>query len=188
MTVAVISDLGPNPGGLCLCGCGQPAPIAPRTHAADGWIEGKPIRFVRGHSARGRKLSPEHKEALFAAARSEEALRRLKERTPRGERHWRRKGGRIIDHDGYVQVAADSGYVREHRRLMEEWIGRPLSSEECVHHRNDVRDDNRLENLWLFPDNASHKAWHRLERGGLALDVFMPALPIAATATRSQAA
>lgn len=35
--------------GLCECGCGQPAPIAPRTDRAFGWIKGQPKRYIFGH-------------------------------------------------------------------------------------------------------------------------------------------
>ena len=35
--------------GLCQCGCGGRTRIAPRTHEADGWIKGQPIRFLRHH-------------------------------------------------------------------------------------------------------------------------------------------
>jgi hypothetical protein len=53
-----IEGEGPNPGGLCMCGCGLPAPIAPVSRASIGTVRGKPTRFICGHSAR--KLTPEY--------------------------------------------------------------------------------------------------------------------------------
>jgi endogenous inhibitor of DNA gyrase (YacG/DUF329 family) len=62
-----------------------------------------------------------------------------------------------ITGDGYVVVripdhpsAQANGWIMEHRMLMEEQLGRQLLPHESVHHKNTVRDDNRLENLELW--------------------------------------
>lgn len=44
--------VGPNPTGLCMCGCGQPAPIAPKGHTRLGWVKGHPVRWIHGHENR----------------------------------------------------------------------------------------------------------------------------------------
>jgi len=55
--------------------------------------------------------------------------------------------------------AAKSGYMQEHRAVVEQAIGRYLCPEECVHHRNGVKDDNRLTNLQVMT-NAEHSRLH----------------------------
>lgn len=81
-----------------------------------------------------------------------------------GAENVRWKGGRCLHQGKYWLVkmpehpqADRHGYVREHRLLMEQHLGRHLDPGEVVHHRNGNGLDNRIENLELFGSNAEHK-------------------------------
>ena len=78
------------------------------------------------------------------------------------------KGGRIKNAEGYIRISCPGHpyatkrgfYVLLHRFVMEKHLGRYLKPHEIVHHINENRSDNRLENLMLFPNRAAHGSFH----------------------------
>jgi hypothetical protein len=95
-----------------------------------GWC--KNCNFPLSRSPKGRKL-PLCKKCLSG------------ELSP----HW--KGGHLHV-SGYrvMKVTGKNKGIFEHRLVMEKHIGRKLYKDETIHHKNGIRDDNRIENLELM--------------------------------------
>lgn len=117
---------------LCECGCRE-------------WIyiknKGKnSIRFKPGHNGRGR-----YKEL---------------------NSNW--KGGKHTDRLGYILICSPdhphrnaAGYVREHRLVMEHFLGRYLETWEIVHHKDGDKQNNNIDNLQLT-NHSKHTTAHNI--------------------------
>lgn len=68
-----------------------------------------------------------------------------------------------INAKGYRELRLPDGKrAKEHRAVMEQHLGRPLNTDEIVHHCNGNKLDNRLENLVIM-DRGSHALEHGVE-------------------------
>lgn len=121
-----------HPKILCACGCGEM--IYSVNHHKT------PPKYKKGHNLNIPKKGVEHP-------------------------NW--KGGIKIE-KGYELVLMpdhpdcnNQGYVRKHRLVMEEHIGRRLLPHEDVHHINEIKDDNRIENLQLVT-RSEHTRIHMM--------------------------
>jgi len=53
-----------------------------------------------------------------------------------------------------------NGYIYLHRLIMAEYLQRPITEEEVVHHENGDITDNRIENLRLLENQSKHAIYH----------------------------
>ena len=113
-------------------------------------------------------ISQTHKGKILSKKTRQMISSKAKERFEKGFHSALWKGGVKHRQDGYIAIwmpkhpFANNGYVMEHRLVMEKHIGRYLTEEEVVHHKNGIRNDNRIENLQLFANSGEHQRYHAL--------------------------
>lgn len=135
------------------------------------------IKKKMSESHLGKKYSEETKQKLsklnkginnpnFGKKHTKRTVAKISEAS-RGNKNGNWHGGRITNERGYIFVYTPDhpqcnykGYIREHRIVMEKYLGRYLTPNEVVHHINGIEDDNKIENLELFANHGEHLTWH----------------------------
>lgn len=129
-----------------------------------GYWTGKKRIFSEKHKAnlRGRKLSEETKRKMSLAHKGQPMMGKP---FGKGEKHPNWKNGKTMQ-EGYIMILnpehpySINRYVFEHRLIIEKYLGRYLNPEERIHHLNNIKTDNRIENLKLFPNESEHQKFH----------------------------
>lgn len=63
--------------------------------------------------------------------------------------------------NGYKIIYTEDGKgIKEHRKIMEDYLGRELKEDEVVHHINGIKIDNRIDNLQVM-SRSDHSSLHR---------------------------
>ena len=111
---------------------------------------------------KGKKFTKEHRNKISNALKGS------------NNHFW--NGGIAHESEGYILIhmpnhpfCNNSGYVRRSHLIMEKKLGRYLKPEEIVHHKGikyplvsiENKQDDRPENLRLFPNRSKHGKFHQ---------------------------
>lgn len=85
----------------------------------------------------------------------------------RGPKNPNFKTGEKLSRYGYKMIykpehpnAQKDGYILEHRLVMSEFLGRPLGSDEHIHHKDENKLNNNISNLEII-SKSEHSKLHR---------------------------
>lgn len=129
------------------------------------WNKGKKMPGV-SKQMKGNKIWLGRKHTEEARAKMRIGVKKQKRQKGSLANNW--QGGVLKRIGSYVFVNMDGKYQRQHRIVVEKYIGRKLKASEFVHHINFDKHDNDPKNLYLFRRRANHIKYHAfLKRNGL---------------------
>jgi len=64
-----------------------------------------------------------------------------------------------FDDNGYIKVFINKKWILEQRWIVEQFILRELTSNEVIHHIDNNKLNNNLDNLLLFNSQKEHKSF-----------------------------
>ncbi len=81
---------------------------------------------------------------------------------------WTRNGITRKEQHGYIFVRIGRQWIGEHRLNVEDKIGRVLNYGEVIHHLDENKKNNSIDNLMIFKSQREHQRWHlKLRQFGL---------------------
>lgn len=121
-------------------------------------------RYIKRYGLEPRDISEVRKNKFWNCGEEQREIARALGKSRFGETNPNYKGGHI-DQYGYKIIYVDRIKIKEHRYVMEQFLGRKLSRDEEVHHINGDKLDNRVDNLSVLSKKAhSNLHWGRLAR------------------------
>jgi len=144
--------------------CGEKFYLLESTIKSREKHSGNPIKYC-SHKCMGMAMRTEYEQKckncgkLFMTTRNKfccvECVNQYKKKTGmlKKDGYWFENGYKTLYLEG-------NGSIKEHIKIMEDHIGRKLYDNEVVHHINENKKDNRLENLQLMT-KSEHSSLHR---------------------------
>lgn len=114
-------------------------------HFYFGKHRSKEVKVKISNAKKGKPITQKHKDNISKAFT--------------GNKHPNWKNG-TNNWSGYKLIRRKGKYFREHRIIVEEIIGRPLTRKESVHHINEIKTNNNPSNLIAFTSESAHQRFH----------------------------
>lgn len=142
--------------------------------------KGKPLsgetkrKIGKANKGKKKPCSAEHRKKIGEANKGRIPSKKTREKMSKshigihlGSKNPMWINGKYKNFQGYTSIYKpehpfnNHSYVLEHRLVAEKHLGRYLTPKEVVHHINEIRDNNRIENLMVFRNAGYHCAFHR---------------------------